>query len=275
MPQTLPPGAVPVTYSLFQKNSWEDVDAAVVEETAVCIHVNGQELATLMATPSNQEALAVGFLAAEGFIDSLDDIELIELSHSGACVDVWLKREFVRPERTIITSGCGGGITFDDLTAERSPLPSSDPIAPNQIVALYRQLRSAEVLYPITRGIHASAICTADTLLLATEDVGRHNTLDKSWGLALLKGIETKGRIIITTGRISSEMLGKAAKMGAPVIASRTSPTSRSVALAQAWNITIVGYLRQGNLRVYSTAERIDTRPVTEASTLSAAAPSA
>ena len=89
------------------------------------------------------------------------------------------------------------------------------------------------------------------------EDVGRHNTLDKLWGKALLAGIATRGRMIVTTGRISSEMLGKAAKMGVPIIASRTSPTSHSVALAQAWGMTLIGYVRRSGFRIYTGVERV------------------
>jgi len=118
-------------------------------------------------------------------------------------------------------------------------------------------MRATEVLYPVTRGVHASALCTPAGLLLMAEDVGRHNTLDKLWGKAMQAGVSTRGRIIVTTGRISSEMLGKAVKMGAPVIASRTSPTSRSVALARAWGMTLAGYIRRGGFRVYAGEERL------------------
>ncbi|HEX9809681.1 MAG TPA: formate dehydrogenase accessory sulfurtransferase FdhD, partial [Alphaproteobacteria bacterium] len=89
------------------------------------------------------------------------------------------------------------------------------------------------------------------------EDVGRHNTVDKLRGACLELGIETRGRILLTTGRVSSEMLRKGARMGCPVIASRNSPTSLSVAMAQAWNITLVGYVRQGSMRAYAHAERL------------------
>jgi len=89
------------------------------------------------------------------------------------------------------------------------------------------------------------------------EDVGRHNTIDKLTGCCLKHGIETHGKVLLVTGRTSSEMLRKAAVMGCPITASRTSPTSLSVEMAQAWNITLVGYVRSGELRVYSHPERI------------------
>lgn len=263
MSTSLPPGARPTTYHVYERGTWSAVDAALVEEQIICIHVNGQELATFMATPVDQEAMALGFLRSEGFIAGMADVELVKLSHSGSCVDVWLNRAFLRPkpEQKIKTSGCGGGLTFDDLTAERQPLTDSTVISPEQVVARYQDLREVETLYPITRGVHAAALCTTDEILLTAEDVGRHNTLDKLWGKALQEGISTEGRVIITTGRISSEMLGKAAKMGVPIVASLTSPTSRSVTLAQAWNITILGYVRRGGLRVYTAPQRVVANP--------------
>ena len=110
-----------------------------------------------------------------------------------------------------------------------------------------------------SRGVHTSGLSTAEDLLLISEDVGRHNTIDKLWGHAMRQEIDPAGSLILTTGRISSEMVGKAAKMGAQIVASRTSPTSRALVLARAWNITVIGYVRRGSLRVYTVPERIDT----------------
>ena len=257
MPESLPPGAFAASYHVYEHGQWSQVQSAIVEEVTLCVHVNGKELATYQCSPVDQEAMAIGFLRAEDFIEGLHDIELIELSHSGTCVDVWLRRPVTMPERTIQTSGCGGGVTFDDLTRQRPPLAAQIAVSPDQIVARYQEFAAGQTLYPLTRGVHASALCTPEAILLLAEDVGRHNTLDKLWGKAMRQGIATDGCMIMTTGRISSEMLGKAAKMGVPVIVSRTSPTSRSVALAQAWNITVAGYFRRDGFRVYSAPERV------------------
>ncbi len=253
----LPVGALGVTYHLYERGRWSEIDAAIVEETSLCIHVNGRELVTYQCSPIDQEAMALGFLRSEGLIGGLDDIAVIELSGSGTCVDVWLKQAIELPQRRIKTTGCGEGVTFDDLTKQRQPLVDNMVVAPEQLFVLYEQMSQQVVLYPLTRGIHASALCSPDRALIVAEDVGRHNTLDKLWGKAMQQGISTEGRIIVTTGRISFEMLGKAAKMGAPIIASRTSPTSRSAALARAWNITVVGYLRRESLRAYSAPQRL------------------
>ncbi|MCO6451238.1 MAG: formate dehydrogenase accessory sulfurtransferase FdhD [Caldilineales bacterium] len=257
MSTSLPSGALPASYHVYEAGVWREVDAAIVEERVICIHVNGQELATYMCSPIEQKALALGFLRSEDFIDSLDDVAIIEVIEDGQCVDVWLNKEVRKPEREIKTSGCGGGVTFDDLTRQRPPLASTTFVSTAQVENLYQQLRSLEVLYPLTRGIHSSALCSPDQILLTAEDVGRHNTLDKLWGKALMSGVPTDGRLILTTGRVSSEMLGKAAKMGVQIVASRTSPTSRSLALAQAWNITLIGYLRRGGMHLYSAPDRV------------------
>ena len=252
------PGIHPTVYQLKQGESWQTVAAGVIEETTVCLHVNGQELTAFMCTPLNLEALALGFLRAEGIIAGAQEVALIELIHGGACLDVWLDHEVSLPGRPIRTSGCSGGVTFDDLTAQRPPLPDGPTLSAQQVIDRYFELRDAEVLYPISRGVHSSALATTEGLLLVAEDVGRHNTLDKLWGMAMQQGIDPAGCLILTTGRISTEMLGKAAKMGVPLIASRSSPTSRSLALAAAWQMTVIGYIRRDSLRLYTGAGRIE-----------------
>jgi len=103
-----------------------------------------------------------------------------------------------------------------------------------------------------------------EEMVAIVEDVGRHNTIDKISGVCLLEGIDPEGRVLLVTGRISSEMMRKAAKMGCPVIASRTSPTSISIEMAQAWNITLIGYVRSGRMRVYSCPERVGSQELVD-----------
>ena len=252
------PGAQPTIYLVPQAGAWHSVDGAVIEETTVCLYVNGREFATLMASPVDLEALAVGFLYTEGIIQGWADIAALTQSHQGTCVDIWLHDTTTPlPQRAIRTSGCSGGVTFDDLSAARDPLPLGAGVTAQQVIDRYLDLHGVSRLYPLARGVHGSALCTPMSLLLWAEDVGRHNTLNKLAGQALLQGIPTSDCLIVTTGRISSEMLGKAAKLGVSLIASRTSPTNRSLALARAWNITVIGYLRRDSFRLYTVPERI------------------
>jgi FdhD protein len=221
------------------------------------IYVNGVELATFMCTPLQQQALAAGFLANEGLIDGIEEVVVLHTCGAGTCVDVWLSHAVQRPARSFITSGCGGGLTFDDLSEHIEPLTSTVRVKPVQLQRLMRQLNSAAQIYQKVRGVHASALSDGERLLLVAEDVGRHNTLDKLRGLAMLQAVDTRDKILISSGRVSSEMLTKAGHMGVPVIVSRTSPTSLSVTLAQAWGITLVGYVRQNRMNVYAGEQRL------------------
>jgi FdhD protein len=241
------------------KSSWSPVRAEVIEEALVTIYLNGVELATIMCTPRDQVALALGFLKNEGLIDGLADIELTHVSQNGCCVDVWTKRPVGRPRRPIITSGCGGGVTFTDPSVGIEPLKDSVTLAADRLFGLFNDLHYPGSLHARTRGVHAAALSDGVQVLVRVEDVGRHNTIDKLLGLCLLQGIETHGRLLLATGRVSSEMLRKGGLMGCPIIASRNSPTSMSVAMAQAWNITLVGYVRQGSMRVYTHPERLQS----------------
>jgi FdhD protein len=253
-------GAVPADwYELNKDGDKVRKDGEVIEEALISIYVNGIELATIMATPQEQDLLALGFLRNESLIEKLNEVEILYVSQAGCCVDVWLNRSFEKPERTIITSGCGGGVTFSDPEVGVAPLESAIRISPEQLQQAFRKLQPPNSLYARSRGVHAAGLFdpVSDEMHAFVEDVGRHNTIDKLTGCCLKHGIETGGQVLLVTGRISSEMMRKAAVMGCPIIASRTSPTSLSVQMAQAWGITLVGYVRQRNMRVYSHEERV------------------
>ncbi len=120
-----------------------------------------------------------------------------------------------------------------------------------------KDLHGAARLYNQVRGVHASILADTERLLISAEDVGRHNTIDKLAGHALMAGLDTRNHILLTSGRISSEMLGKARRMGVPLVVSRTAPTSIALRLAKAWNICVVGYVRQNRMQVYTHPQRL------------------
>lgn len=243
-----------VQYVRFEDGRAGPAEGAVVREALVRLHVNGRELARLMCTPEQLDHLALGFLRSEGLIRELADVRLVVVCPSRSCVDVWLRDANLElPGQPVLTSGCGGGITFADLEAAGAPVRSDLRVRAGEIGRLMSDLLAGQE----ARGIHRAGLASEERLLAVAEDVGRHNTLDKIWGYCLKEGIETQGRILLTTGRISSEMLGKAARMGAPLVVSRTSPTSLSVALAEAWNITLVGYARRTSMNVYTAQVRV------------------
>lgn len=247
------------TYFHYVDHRSRPCEKPVVRETAWTLYVNGQELVTLLCTPNKMNFLVLGFLASEGIIKNLDDVALLRVcEEEGNIIDVRLTREEVAlPQRRVLLSGCGGGVTFDDFAATYLPLSSSLSISIGQLSTLMRDLcRRAEV-YQAAGGTHASSLSDGERLLVIAEDVGRHNTLDKIRGECLYRGIPTKERILLTTGRISSEMVNKAVRMEVPLIASRTSPTDLAIGLAEAWAITIVGYVRGKSMNVYTWPERV------------------
>jgi len=257
-------GIHPTEYVKHSSSGWQLVAGAVTEERLVCVHVNGQELATLMCTPRDLDELALGFLRAEAIITSRADVAALTVSAQATCVDVWLQPHvaFTPPQRRIVTSGCGGGTTFADWQAQRQPVTAALTIDVTQLFARMRDMYQAAELYAATQGLHTAALADGERLLLVAEDIGRHNAVDRLGGQALKQDLATAGRLLLSTGRISSEMLGKAARLGVPIVVSRTSPTSLSVALAEAWNITIVAYLRQDRMRVYTHPERVISETV-------------
>ena len=251
-------GTRPVRYITLGAGPAQDVDGEVVDEALSCLSVNGQELATFMCSPRDLDKMALGFLYNEAIIERREDVRSLRISRNDTCVDVWLQNaEAVLPERPIVTAGCGGGVTFDDLSEQHSPLTVELQATPKQLAGLMRQMHLGATLYQRARGIHTGALADGDRLLIQVEDVGRHNCLDKLAGAALLDNVETRGRILLTSGRISSEMMNKARRLQTPIVCSRTSPTSLSVKLAETWNITIVAYLRQDRMRIYTHAGRV------------------
>jgi len=249
-------GAVPTQWEEY-RGGWVRVDSEVIQEILLTLNVNGREIANIMCSPRDQDYLALGFLKNEGLIGELSELEALTISRNGCCVDVWLDHAIPAPRRVVITSGCGGGVTFDDPAVGIEPLVDCTTIAPERLFQLFNELHLPDSLHARARGVHTAALSDGDRILAMAEDVGRHNTIDKLRGMCLAMEIETQGRILLATGRVSSEMLRKGALMGCPVIASRNSPTSMSVAMAEAWNITLVGYVRRGSLRAYAHAERL------------------
>jgi FdhD protein len=250
------------TYTQYDGDESRQVERPVVREAPWTIHVNGQELVTLLCTPDKLNFLVLGFLAAEGVIEGLDDVLLLQVCEDQeGVIDVKLNGPEPSPRgRPLLLSGCGRGITFDDLSGSQHKIESSLQVSAPQIARLMRELRSQSPIHRAAGGTHASALSDGDQLLVVAEDVGRHNTLDKIRGECLFHAIPTKDRLLLTTGRISSEMVSKAAKMEVPIVASRSTPTDLALNLARDWQMTIVGYVRSGKMNLYSRPDRVVTR---------------
>ena len=250
-------GSHPVTYTGYYDAECRPVRGVVPAEELIALHVNGQPLVSLMCTPTHPEELALGFLFNEGLIEGSDEVAVLELCGGGQCVDVWLDHGVEPPQLHIITSGCSGGTTFKDIAAAHHRIESNLRVTPQQVTRLMHEFAAATALYRRAGGIHGAALAEGERILCVTEDIGRHNALDKIAGICLRQGQPTQGRLLLTSGRISSEMVKKAARMEIPIVISLTSPTSLSVQLAQAWGITLIGYARRRTFRVYTGEERI------------------
>nr|NIN01445.1 sulfurtransferase FdhD [candidate division Zixibacteria bacterium] len=162
--------------------------------------------------------------------------------------------DYELPKQRTLTSGCGGGATFK---IQGQKVESDLVATPKEVLSLINQLQKQMVLYQSCGGVHASALSDTNNLLVVAEDIGRHNTLDKIQGECLLSGLSTRDRLLLSTGRISSEMLLKVAKMQVPVVVSRHSPTESAVSLACDLGIALVGQARGSRLSVYSHPERL------------------
>jgi len=253
------PSRKAIEYDRFEFQKWEHFNAETIVETPVSLTVNGQVWITFMCTPIHLEELAVGFLFNEGIVKSMDDVADVRLCEHGDNVDVWLNFDAEQPSNWRRTSGCTGGVTAVDLLAKPNVnfAENSFKVQPEAVMNLVDKLFASQELYRNTGGVHTSALSDGEKIIAAMDDIGRHNTLDKIAGLCLIKKIGLEKRMLITTGRISSEMLQKAAQLNAPILISRTSPSSLSIEMAQRYGITLIGYARKHRFNVYSNGERV------------------
>jgi len=254
-PESIGGGILP--YWEYQDDRPEKRHKVVVEEVAWTLVVNRRPWVTFLCTPTDLEFLALGFLYNAGVIAGVEDV--VDLRILPPTIEVTLSQEETElPGRLLLTSGCSGGVTFYDLAVTITPLTSPRVVTTHQIYAAMEDLLAyAAPLYRAVGGFHSSALSDGERLLVAAHDIGRHNTLDKIAGACLVGGIPTLDRILVTTGRISTEMLMKAARMQVPIVISRNSPTALAVHLARAWNITVIGYVRGRTMHVYTGESRI------------------
>ena len=247
---------------------WRDgvlsaVEVNVVREIPVTLRLNGRDIITLLASDDALDFLAVGFLKAEGFLTRREDIRAVRVDPAAETVDV--EATGVDPlaekllERRTVTSGCGKGTTFthagDALQAR--PAPAGPTVSAGQIRVLMHGLLRGSELYRDAGGVHSAALATSAAIEIFRDDIGRHNAVDKIHGECFWRDLPVADRLLLTTGRISSEILVKAAKLGVAILVSRSSPTDLALELAGRTGITVVGQVRGGGLTVYTGEERV------------------
>lgn len=239
----------------------------IIKELPITLYLNGREVVTLLCAGHHLDELAVGFFRAEGFLKSPDDLLELKVDEEAGRVDITTRTEVplleTMWEKRTVTSGCGKGSLFyfsvDALLSK--PVVSDLRVTPEQIVARVEDLHQLSETYRHTHGVHNTVLATPDRTLIFREDIGRHNAVDMIVGHLFLRGIPLDDKMVVTTGRLTSEILIKAAKVGIPILVSRNAATSLSIELARSLQITLIGYARAGKFHVYSGNERIVPSP--------------
>jgi len=233
----------------------------VVEERALTIFLNGQEIVTAMTIGDYPEYLAVGYLLNQGMLRRDDAITGVDHDEELEVVVVRTKRRTNYEEKLkkkTRTSGCAVGTVFGDVMEqlEGVKLPPAE-LRTSWLYALARKINTRPSLYLEAGAIHGTVLCERDRPLVFMEDVGRHNAVDKIAGWMLRHGVEGADKILYTTGRLTSEMVIKTALMGIPILASRSGFTAWGVELAQQVGLTLIGRMRGQRFHCLSGAERL------------------
>jgi FdhD protein len=227
-------------------------------------------VAVTMRTPGHDAELAVGFLVTEGLITPGDVVrttigDVARLAQPENEVTVHLRRALdpaaISGRNFVATASCGicGKASLDQVTVRCDPPAAGPVVTPATLVALPAALRPAQQLFEATGGIHAAGLFDANgRLLLVREDVGRHNALDKLVGAAALAGdLPLRDRVLLVSGRVSFEIVQKAAVAGIPIVAAISAPTDLAVDAARRLSMTLVGFLRGDGFNVYTGEERV------------------
>jgi len=237
----------------------------VVQEKALTIQVNGTEIATVICSPWQIQALAVGFLCAEGILRRREDFQGFCLDEDKGLVQVDVSQEagiLTEPglgKRYVFPSGGRNrGHFYAAANSRLSHKPASDfRISAAHVLRLSGELEDRSRLFHRTGGVHNAALADASGIILFHEDIGRHNTLDKILGQCFLEGLDLADKIIVFSGRVSSEILLKTAKMGVSLLISRSAPTDLALQRAEMLGITVVGFARDDRFNIYAHGDRI------------------
>lgn len=253
----------------------------ITEEISLRLLAEHRRIAELMCSPGDPEDLVRGFFYTNGFIRSADQIRRIVVNRATGSAFIELAPDVDAGSfrlSGVIGSACGSALPVEEGTgpldeedggAPADPVASSAPAAPldpldpgmriasSYISTLLEEFRARSQLHRQTGGVHAAALADRKGILVFREDIGRHNAVDKVIGAYLLEGNDFHDKLVLSSGRLSSEILHKAAACGLPILVSRSAPTDRCVALAREWGITLIGFARGRRMNIYSGSERI------------------
>ncbi|WP_226666514.1 formate dehydrogenase accessory sulfurtransferase FdhD [Metabacillus litoralis] len=247
----------------YENGNLINTEDIIVSEFPLTIIVNDQEFATMVCTPTHFEEMVVGFLASEGVIRFYDEIKSLQIDEDTGFAYVTLHVDIgTNPQqytKRFIGSCCGKSRQFyfkNDVKTTKTST-SKLTITPQQCIQLMHEMQSSSVVFKHTGGVHNAALCSPEKMFVSRTDIGRHNALDKLYGYSILQKLPVRDKIIVFSGRISSEVLVKAAKIGVGIVLSKSAPTDLAIKLADDLNITAVGFIRGQSFNVYSHPERI------------------
>ena len=235
-------------------------------EAPVSLTYDGSAYAVMMATPSDLADFAVGFSLAEDIVDAPSDIESLEIIEvdGGVEVRMWLKSHIsqrLRGKRRSILGPTGCGLCGVDSIAEAikpvAQVESDVTIGPEELVDAMAQLTALQKLHVTTRAVHAAGLWLEGRTMIVREDVGRHNALDKLAGAAATGNISARNGIVLLTSRVSVELVQKTARLGAPIIAAISAPTSLAIQTAEAARIALIAVMRGDSFEIFTQPQRI------------------
>lgn len=233
------------------------------DEYPVSLAVNGYEIAIFQLTKQDLEDWTYGYLFTEGFIQTPEEVKLILIDEEMGSIHVDLQTDLNMEDwfskKKHYTAGCGRGVTFFSMTDIKtfSPVHCERKFALSYLLKKQSEFGQNSPLYSETGGMHGACIVDETGSVTVREDIGRHNAVDKIIGHAFKNQMHPDQLILLTTGRISYEMLSKAAKFGFPVIGTRTAATNQAIQLGNYLNVEVVGYLRGKMSKIYTSTGRV------------------
>ena len=239
----------------LKEGSSTKMDDLIAIERKLKISVNGKSVISLYCTPLMVRELVAGIIHNEGLISGEWCADRMSIEYGDEIkVDVPSSGTLHEGERTI-TSGCAGGVSFGREV--KGKITDGVSYSQGTIKAIFREFQQKSDAYKLTGGVHSAALTDGENLLVFAEDIGRHNAVDKVIGYCLLENLPFQGKIMLASGRLSSEIASKCARCAIPVLVSRAAPTSLAIKIAESSGITIIGFVRGDRMNVYTVEERI------------------
>lgn len=242
----------------YRNGILEDHAIAVAQEVPYTLFVNDREILSIATLPTHLEDLFIGFLVSEGVLLSLEEVVVCHVDHGNKIVIVELDVPTERIEKVerkgMLTSGCAGGMVFSVETAASggSVGLGTLKVPCSSIMKRMHELDTHKGVYRATKGVHGASVASLTEILEIREDLGRHNAVDKIVGHCFRNRIQTSDKLLLTTGRITSEVLSKAARGGFPIIVSRSSVSALAAQLAAQCSIDVASYVRGRRFNYFS-----------------------